>query len=102
MPQLLAVLKNDEEHCFKLVEQDNQPEETSKSFGEADSVWIANVTGIDCKYRQWTSFLSELDEMWSHLLDSKSNLKMNRKIFICEQKQGVAYSSTSQLHCFAY
>ncbi|KAJ3271404.1 hypothetical protein HDV01_006691 [Terramyces sp. JEL0728] len=33
----------------------------SKSFGEADAEWIANVTGINTKYREWTSYITELD-----------------------------------------
>ena len=44
------------------VSKENKPEETSKSFGEANAEWIASVTGINYKYRQWTSVTSELDE----------------------------------------
>jgi hypothetical protein len=60
--ELLAQLKEDKDRWFKLVERENSPEETSKSFGEADSDWIASVTGINTKFRQWTSFTQELDE----------------------------------------
>ena len=60
--KLLTVLQGQENRWFKLVEQENKPEETSKSFGEADAEWIASVTGISYNYREWTSFTSELDE----------------------------------------
>ena len=60
--ELLTILQGREERWFKLVEQENKPEETSKSFAEADSAWIASVTKINCEYRPWTAFASELDE----------------------------------------
>ena len=60
--ELLAIFENDKDRWFKLVEEENKPEETSKSFGEADAEWIASVTGINYKYRLWTAFTSELDE----------------------------------------
>jgi len=43
------------------VSKENQPEVTLKSFGEADLEWIASVTGIDYKYREWTSFTLDED-----------------------------------------
>jgi len=60
--ELLAIFGKDKDRWFKLVEEENKPEETSKSFGEADAEWIASVTGISYKYREWTSFTSELNE----------------------------------------
>jgi len=59
--KLLKELKGQENRWFKLVEEENKPEETSKSFGEADADWIASVTGINYKYREWTSFTLDKD-----------------------------------------
>ena len=44
------------------VSKENEQEVNSKSFREADSEWIASVTGINRKYCSWTSFMSEIDE----------------------------------------
>jgi hypothetical protein len=60
--KLLTVLEKDKRYWQEEVSMENKHEETSKSFGNADADWIASVTGIDYKYRQWTSFSSELDE----------------------------------------
>ena len=60
--ELLTVLQGQEKYWREEVSKENKPEETSKSFGEADAEWIASVTGINYKYREWTSFTSELDE----------------------------------------
>jgi hypothetical protein len=60
--KLLTELKEQQDRWFNLVEKENSPEETSKSFGEADAEWIASVTGINTKFRQWTSITHELDE----------------------------------------
>ena len=60
--KLLNNLKEDRKYWREEVSKENKPEETSKSFGEADAEWIASVTGINYKYRLWTSFTSELDE----------------------------------------
>ena len=42
--ELLAIFEKDKDRWFKLVEEENKPEETSKSFREADAEWIASVT----------------------------------------------------------
>jgi hypothetical protein len=42
--KLLAIFEKDKDRWFKLVEEENKPEETSKSFREADAEWIASVT----------------------------------------------------------
>ncbi|KAJ2994605.1 hypothetical protein HDV02_001464 [Globomyces sp. JEL0801] len=60
--KLLTVLEKDKKYWQAQVDKENKPEETSKSFGEANAQWIASVTGINYKYRLWTSFTSELDE----------------------------------------
>ena len=60
--ELLAVLQGQENYWREEVSKENKLEEISKSFGEADAEWIANVTGINYKYREWTTFASELDE----------------------------------------
>ncbi|EGF78438.1 hypothetical protein BATDEDRAFT_90642 [Batrachochytrium dendrobatidis JAM81] len=60
--KLFDDLKKARKYWREQVDKENQPEEESKLFGEADLKWIASVTGIDCKYRLWTSFTSELDE----------------------------------------
>ncbi len=41
--ELLAIFEKDKDRWFKLVEEENKPEETSKSFREADAEWIASV-----------------------------------------------------------
>ncbi len=53
--KLLTVLEKDKKYWQEEVSKENKPEETSKSFGEADAEWIASVTGINYKYRLWTS-----------------------------------------------
>ncbi|KAH6563680.1 hypothetical protein BASA50_002711 [Batrachochytrium salamandrivorans] len=58
----LKELKEDKKYWQGQVDKENKPEETSKSFGEADAEWIASVTGINYEYREWTAFASELDE----------------------------------------
>jgi len=58
----LRELKGNKKFWQGEVSKENKPEETSKSFGEADSSWIADVAGIDCCYRVWSSFESNLDE----------------------------------------
>ena len=60
--KLLTVLQGQEKYWREEVSKENKPEETSKSFGEADAEWIASVTGINFEYREWTAFASELDE----------------------------------------
>jgi hypothetical protein len=45
--KLLARLERQEKYWQEQVSKENKPEETSKSFGEADADWIASVTGID-------------------------------------------------------
>ena len=60
--ELLKELKEDKKYWQEEVSKENKPEETSKSFGEADAEWIASVTGINYNYREWTAFTSELDE----------------------------------------
>jgi hypothetical protein len=64
-----AKLENDKKYWQGEVSKENEPEETSKSFGEADLDWIASVTGIDYKYREWTSFT--LDEDFKPSTDFK-------------------------------
>jgi ubiquinone biosynthesis protein UbiJ len=54
--ELLTVLQEQEKFWQGQVDKENKPEETSKSFGEADADWIASVTGVDCHYREWSSF----------------------------------------------
>jgi hypothetical protein len=60
--ELLEELESSRNFWHEQVSRENEPEETSKSFGEADAEWIASVTGINYKYREWTLFTSELDE----------------------------------------
>lgn len=62
LAKLLKELKEDKKYWQEEVSKENKPEETSKSFGEADAEWIASVTGINYEYREWTVFASELDE----------------------------------------
>jgi hypothetical protein len=57
----LATLENDNKYWEGEVSKENKPEETSKSFGEADADWIASVMGIDYQYREWTSFTLDED-----------------------------------------
>ena len=57
----LKELKEDKKYWQEQVDKENKPEQTSKSFGEADADWIASVTGIDYKYREWTSFTLDED-----------------------------------------
>ena len=45
--KLLSVLQGQEKYWQREVSKENKPEETSKSFGEADADWIASVTGIE-------------------------------------------------------
>jgi hypothetical protein len=79
------------------MSKENEPEETSKSFGEANADWIASVTGINYKYREW-DFIYFLLQNWMKLLflplDSNKPMKMYQWLFIGEQKQDVLYSST--------
>jgi hypothetical protein len=60
--KLLTVLQGQEKYWREEVSKENKPEEISKSFGEADLHWIASVTGINCEYREWTAFASEVDQ----------------------------------------
>jgi hypothetical protein len=61
LAKLLVVLQGQEKYWQGEVSKENRSEETSKSFGEADADWIASVTGIDYKYREWTSFTIDED-----------------------------------------
>jgi hypothetical protein len=69
LAKLLATLEKDKKYWQGEVSKENKPEEWSNSFGEADADWIASVTGIDYKYREWTSFT--LDEDVKPSADSK-------------------------------
>ncbi|KAJ3307843.1 hypothetical protein HDV04_002453 [Boothiomyces sp. JEL0838] len=60
--KLLTELKSQQKFWQELVRNENTPEQISKSFGEADADWIAEVTGIDTDYREWTSYISKLDK----------------------------------------
>ena len=59
--KLLTILQDQQKFWKGQVDKENPPEQISKSFVEADACWIKEVTGINTKYREWTSYIAELD-----------------------------------------
>jgi hypothetical protein len=82
----LKELKENKKYWQEQVDKENKPEETSKSFGEADADWIASVTGIDYKYREWTSFT--LDEDVKPSTDFKKAYKNVSRAFHMRTEAG--------------
>ena len=58
----LDKLERDERFWKDQVNFENEPERRSKSFEGADFSYILAATAVDCRFRLWESFISDLDE----------------------------------------
>ncbi len=58
LPLGLEILSDNVNYYRKRAMKEELP--VSKTFRDADSDWIKLVTGLDCHYRNWTSYTIEI------------------------------------------
>ena len=61
--ELLTALERQEKFWQGQVDKENKPEVEIETFKKADSEWIETVTGVDTTYREWTSFVDDLESI---------------------------------------